>query len=656
MLLKDMVFDERYPNMRVDPDWFEGKHPQEFLPKVEDPIALYRPAVEVVLGPTAPLLDVALAGVQATLTWSPSETDISEILSYTIMRSTDGNPFTTLVVCKVLRDFLGGIIGVDNCTTASSIPHNDSGHSGSVYDKVTTEDAPITYVDATLAGGHTYCYLVFATPMGNNQSVGQGPPSTNSNTVCVTSGGGTGLVWQHRTNFGSPVTAVGAHAGTALAIDSNLAVHKSTDGGRTWSQIATLDISLSGAGGNLIFNNGAWLFAAGGAIARSTDNGATWTAIDTGATSAGFGVVAGNGANLLVLITNVLSAPFPQVNYARSTDNGLTWTASDVLVGATLYPTPPVWDGSQFVGIKQAPITGLTSVATSPDGLTWTFIPITTPAGLSALQLSAGVYTSSTFTTVDCIVTGTTPANLATATPVPVSSDINGLNAILSAAGLFFAFDGVGGVDNSTDAVNWFVGTLNLTGGDAVNGPTCVAYDAVNSSYIAAGAAGNVSTYPPGGGGGPITSNFTITNGVVNCAQSAIGNDAACHGFVPITGFAGHTDFTQVSGGALVSGDAANLVYAAGISAAGTNGFFFALRGTWTAADITSLSYLGNDAVTHTLVPTGAGFLLGTATDAGNPALTYTYFNWFQAQYPGFSSMQTGQNVTFTLVSPTITL
>lgn len=56
LLLKDMVFDERYPNLRVDPDWFEGKHPQELLPKVEDPIALYRPAPEVIDAPTAPVL------------------------------------------------------------------------------------------------------------------------------------------------------------------------------------------------------------------------------------------------------------------------------------------------------------------------------------------------------------------------------------------------------------------------------------------------------------------------------------------------------------------------------------------------------------------------------------------------------------------------
>lgn len=184
LLLKDMVFDERYPNMRVDPDWFEGKHPQELLPKVEDPIALYRPAPEVVDGPTAPVATAAQILATVSLTWTPSETDITEIASYTISRNVDGGAFSALITCNVLRDFLGGIIGVQGCSTIPSIPHNDTS-SGSVFDKTTNEDAPITYVDSTAALGHTYCYNVFSSPMGNNQSVAQGPPSAASNTVCV---------------------------------------------------------------------------------------------------------------------------------------------------------------------------------------------------------------------------------------------------------------------------------------------------------------------------------------------------------------------------------------------------------------------------------------------------------------------------------------
>jgi hypothetical protein len=46
MLLRNMVADGYYPNLIVDPEWYEPKHPQESLPKVRDPTALFRPAPE----------------------------------------------------------------------------------------------------------------------------------------------------------------------------------------------------------------------------------------------------------------------------------------------------------------------------------------------------------------------------------------------------------------------------------------------------------------------------------------------------------------------------------------------------------------------------------------------------------------------------------
>lgn len=46
MLLRDMVSDGYYPDLVVDPEWYEGKHPQESLPEIEDPVSLWRPAPE----------------------------------------------------------------------------------------------------------------------------------------------------------------------------------------------------------------------------------------------------------------------------------------------------------------------------------------------------------------------------------------------------------------------------------------------------------------------------------------------------------------------------------------------------------------------------------------------------------------------------------
>jgi len=46
MLLKHMIADGYYPNLIVDPEWYEPKHPQESLPSLKDPTALYRPSPE----------------------------------------------------------------------------------------------------------------------------------------------------------------------------------------------------------------------------------------------------------------------------------------------------------------------------------------------------------------------------------------------------------------------------------------------------------------------------------------------------------------------------------------------------------------------------------------------------------------------------------
>lgn len=111
-----------------------------------------------------------------TITWTPAENDITEIRSYSIMRSVDGGAFALLLKAKVLRDFIGGIIGVEGCTT-ETVPTDATIQA--------FRDAPVTYVDATVAVGHTYCYYVFGTPLGNNQSVAQGPPSAPSNIFCL---------------------------------------------------------------------------------------------------------------------------------------------------------------------------------------------------------------------------------------------------------------------------------------------------------------------------------------------------------------------------------------------------------------------------------------------------------------------------------------
>lgn len=64
MLLRDMVEDGQVQGLLVDPEYYEPKHPQEAVPLVDDPIALYKPAPELSEPPgegvAAPPLDTLI--------------------------------------------------------------------------------------------------------------------------------------------------------------------------------------------------------------------------------------------------------------------------------------------------------------------------------------------------------------------------------------------------------------------------------------------------------------------------------------------------------------------------------------------------------------------------------------------------------------------
>lgn len=169
MLLRDMVFDERYPNMRVDPDWWEGKHPQEFLPKVEDPVALYRPAVEVVSAPYAPILTVTplgtappvltasvVLGPALLLMWTVSPALAATAVSYLLYRATGDGAFSLLA----------------------------------------TITAPLEqYTDTTVTGGNTYSYFVVAVDNIGSQTAPSNVLSEAGTVVDVYTGN---AVWAKR--------------------------------------------------------------------------------------------------------------------------------------------------------------------------------------------------------------------------------------------------------------------------------------------------------------------------------------------------------------------------------------------------------------------------------------------------------------------------
>jgi hypothetical protein len=114
MLLKDMVFDGQYPNMRVDPAWYEPKHPLERVVNRKDPIALWRPAPEPLQQPTPPVLsgDVQ-AGPAIELSWTESRSRMSQVDTYLVYRLIvdEEEEFELLATVGVVRDWKGAIEG-----------------------------------------------------------------------------------------------------------------------------------------------------------------------------------------------------------------------------------------------------------------------------------------------------------------------------------------------------------------------------------------------------------------------------------------------------------------------------------------------------------------------------------------------------------------
>jgi hypothetical protein len=511
MLLRYMVFDGRFPNMRVDPEWYESKHPQEYLPKVEDPVALYRPSPEVIAPPTAPVLTTSLQdSTTAKLTWTPAETGITEIESYTIFRGLDGALPFALVTCAVLRDFLGGIIGVERCTTTPSIPADDtsdqpqpSDASGSVFDKPTNHDAPITYLDVGLTSGHTYCYYVVANPMGNNQSVAQGPPSAPSNVSCVTISSGGTITWTSRGNVlgDIPAYAIGSDtAGTTLLVDTNGRVMRSTDGGVTWSLRSSITGFAAGQGiGTLMTANGTWILEAPqiGSLSpaqlfRSTDSGLTWAALSPGFNNAGGITIGTDGAGNWFGIGNLTSADL--TTYANSSDDGLTWQFNGITnpIGGTSPPFFVHWNATdKWVLLSSDPVTTLGQIWQSNDGRTWTEITTSGANAPQQLLVLGGVYNA---TSAENSLIAASLVGLATATPhaIPLTLD-DTVGWLVKTSTYWFALDFSGAVAASLDFVTWQAAVLNLPLADF---PNSACYDSFHDTAIAAGNSGFVVTYP----------------------------------------------------------------------------------------------------------------------------------------------------------------
>ncbi len=138
MLLQDLVFDGQYPNMRVDPAYYEPKHPLELPPPTDDPVALWRPSPDD-HHLTAPILTLDFFDeVTAELSWTHSHSDAFMVKGYHLQFRPHGDEYAAWQnygSYLITRDMFGKIV-VEILHAAITLPEENG-----VYDfRVLAED------------------------------------------------------------------------------------------------------------------------------------------------------------------------------------------------------------------------------------------------------------------------------------------------------------------------------------------------------------------------------------------------------------------------------------------------------------------------------------------------------------------------------------
>ncbi|PIF43601.1 putative secreted protein (Por secretion system target) [Chryseobacterium sp. 52] len=181
----------------------------------------------------------------------------------------------------------------------------------------------------------------------NNGIVG-GDPESGEFEIYTTSNGGTTWTRVPGTNIPDPLTDEYGYNGGYYAVGNNMffytgkgRIYKSTDKGLTWSVLATNSI-ISDFGGNTVNGDMAWSDSNTGIILRktfsgttptglqlhrTTDGGATWSAVTF------TGITASNNIGDITYVpgTNILVATSSSSTNGGSwkSNNGTTWTSID---------------------------------------------------------------------------------------------------------------------------------------------------------------------------------------------------------------------------------------------------------------------------------------------------------------------------------------
>ncbi len=149
-----MVEDGYYPSLIVCRECRDERHPQERLPKLDDPVTIFKPAPDDVGEP--PELSGEMTGNDAHLSWTEAEPINARIDSYDLYRRVQGDADWTLVVSLPIT------YDVFMAIEAQTLEYDDSGlNAATVYEyfveAVTDPEGPDTMgsniVELTTAPG-----------------------------------------------------------------------------------------------------------------------------------------------------------------------------------------------------------------------------------------------------------------------------------------------------------------------------------------------------------------------------------------------------------------------------------------------------------------------------------------------------------------------
>ena len=104
-----LVSDGHWRHLRVCPNCYDDRHPQERLVRVSDPIALWRPAPDSKWPPTVSVLTGELVDPDVRLIWSASTSPDSGVAGYRVYRVVGLAAAVLLADLQVERNFIGAI-------------------------------------------------------------------------------------------------------------------------------------------------------------------------------------------------------------------------------------------------------------------------------------------------------------------------------------------------------------------------------------------------------------------------------------------------------------------------------------------------------------------------------------------------------------------